>query len=57
MVKLDLFSAITVALGLTIANFAWQALGGDPQWAVAGERSFFQAMAVVACWLSARTAP
>jgi len=57
MGKFDLFSAITVTLGLTIANFAWQALGGDPQWAVAGERSFFHVMAVGACWLAARTAP
>ncbi len=40
---------LITAFGLTIGNFVYQMLvNGD--WHVAADRSFFQVMAVIACW-------
>ncbi len=42
---------LQVAIGLTIANFIWQLLNGHKDWMEACERSFFQCIAVLLCWL------
>ena len=42
--------AIFVGTGLAVANFAWQALGGQ-HWDIALERSWFQ---LIACLMMAR---
>jgi len=39
-------TAIAVWVGLTVANFASQALWGQSDWGMATERSFFQAVAL-----------
>jgi hypothetical protein len=39
----------TILLALTVGNFAWQAVT-EKAWGVAAERSFFQALALLAAW-------
>lgn len=39
-------------VGLSIANFAWQYFGGTHDYSVATERSYFQAIALLAGWLA-----
>ena len=43
----DMAMAIFIGTGLTVANFAWQALGGQ-HWDTALERSWFQFTACLA---------
>jgi len=40
-------TALLTAIGLTIANFAWQGLG-DQNWTLAFERTWFQVTACLA---------
>jgi hypothetical protein len=41
-----------LALGLTAGNFAWQLLSAEPNFLVALERSYFQAVAIFAYFLT-----
>jgi hypothetical protein len=47
---------LACAFGLIAANYSYQALGSH-DWALAGERSIFQGMALLALWLSLLLAP
>ena len=44
-------------IGLSIGNFVWQALQGYSNWNQAAERSFFQAVALLAVFLLRRIWP
>lgn len=46
--------AVAIAIGLTMANFGVQAFSDVPDFAVAFERSFFQATAVLTCYVCMR---
>lgn len=50
MNRVNFFGAFSLALALTIGNFIWQVMQGDPAWVTAWERSFFQAAAVLLAW-------
>ena len=39
----------TICVMMTASNFVWQA-ATDKAWGVAAERSFFQALALLAAW-------
>jgi len=43
---------ISVAVGITIANYLYQGLSGGLHWEVAAERSYFQVAALGCLWLS-----
>lgn len=49
-----LAAALLAAIGLTLGNFIWQMITGFEQWAVAAERSYFQAFALITFALSRR---
>jgi len=42
---------LLLALCLTLGNFAYELLPWQHHWGVAGERSFFQAWALLAAWI------
>jgi hypothetical protein len=46
-----IFKFILLAVSLSAANLIYQAVGAH-NWAIASERSFFQATAVFITWLS-----
>ena len=50
------FRILACATGLIGANYIYQALGAY-DWAVAGERSIFQASALLAVWVSLALMP
>lgn len=41
----------TLGAALVIGNFLWQLMGSEPNWTIAAERSYFQAVALFAAWL------
>jgi hypothetical protein len=45
-------SIIGVAIGMTVANYVYQAALGPGDWSVAFERSFFQCTALLCVWLT-----
>lgn len=46
--------AINSLIGLTAGNYFWQLIQDPPQWEIAFERSFFQAVAILTVVLFSR---
>lgn len=42
---------IFLAIGLTVGNLVYQRFQGNPDYMIAFERSYFQAFAILGCWL------
>ncbi len=51
MMTITPWIAIGAVVGLVIGNFAYQAMTGQNAWAVAADRSYFQALAVAGLML------
>jgi hypothetical protein len=57
-IKIHPAMLVAVMLGLTTANYIYQAFGSNGyDWSVAGERSVFQISALGILWLVARVLP
>jgi hypothetical protein len=56
-IKTSKEDSMILALGLTAGNFAWQLLSAKPNFFVALERSYFQAMAIFFYFLTSKMWP
>lgn len=48
------FVAVLLLISLGAGNFAWQFMTGEPNWASAFERTYFQGVALLCYWLTIR---